>query len=624
MKVYVTSNAPVYSDRGERITWDGRYSRNIADSMHSLGHDVVLIAPAHSNAVAKELPYPVRPMLFSQGGQSYAHFDHNFPVFASHPLSTQTFLQMPKVAADRYLMGQSWIMSTSELLFGRPDVVISSGASTWNFVASAYPTAFVTHADNPLDPFHGSELAEVARAGLIRSSVAIASSEMASRHYRNLALQGIYPELTALIHGAIRTDQLQVGMGDVRASLLNRYPDVLHGVASSDFWVVHSCELAGVEGIEGLIRAAQDYDTYLGSRVSTIIIGLDKDTEIGLKRMVADMEIAGVRFISQLQDKADLGRFIGEAHVVTFPSGREAVGMLYADVANLKPLPFDGPLVEIEDVTAQVVMEDKGSIAALRWAKELATLNTELRKDLRAGLLKCLNHELRVALNLGGSEKVPKFSEEVLDLSRRYQRFAAQKIATDSILDGVVSGVNRFLPGEEPNNNRALDLASQYFGRDVFGRRIESVLLNLRGGGRSRAGGMRVGSDGVYRKARLSTVSPDTRVMREFGYLRQSVGTDQLPKAMRRFDRSVMTYLGTRATYSHQLNMGAIADPRVMANGIFAEVARAAGVELQVFNEVMTESLKVGVPEIMGREYEQPMRSREGVLRIDSLRAAKR
>lgn len=620
MKVYVTSNEPVYSELGEPIRWGGRYSKNLADALHSLGHEVVLIAPADSYELVQKFPYPVRPMVISNDDVSYKHIDYNLPVFASHPVSTQTFLQMLGVSADRYLMSQAWAMSTSELFFGRPDVVINTGASTWNYISSAYPTAVVTHANDLLDKFEGSELEEVARVGLARSFIAIASNKMASRKYNSLALRGGYPEQVALIQGAIRTEQLKVdGRVEAKVDLLSRYHEELLGVSSYDFWVVHSCELAGAEGVAGLVLAAQEYETYLGANVSTIIIGLDADTEARLKGVVADMEIEGVNFVGKLKEEADLGRFIGEAHVVTFSSGREGVGMLYADSVNHEVLAFDGSVVDIADVTARVERVDAGSVAVLRLARELARHNTELRSDLMMGLLNCLNHELRVALNLGNMKKQLTFSNEIIELSMNYRRFAAQEIATDSLLDGVVTGVRRFIPGEVPNNDRVLDLVTQHFGLDVFGRRFGKLLKKIKEKGirDDRPRRSRVNWD---REARLNSVGPDTRVMREFDYLREAVGTDQFPKAMRRFDRAVMTYLGMRATYSHQHDIGAIADPRLVSNGIFAEIARAAGVNLKDFNEVLFEVSKMPASEIMGREYGRPMRRKAKIVHIDTLK----
>ena len=623
MKVYVTSNEPVYSEEGGRIKWAGRYSKNLADALHSLGHKVVLIAPADSYEVAQELPYPVRPMVIPFGGISYSHIDHNFPVFASHGISTQMYLQMLGVSADRYLMSQAWVMSTAELFFGKPDVVINTGASTWNYITSAYPTAVVTHGNDLLNRFEGSELEEIADVGLKRSFITIASNEMASMQYAPYLRKGGYPEKAALINGAIRFDKLPVRLAavdqNVRIDLLNRYYEELRGISSYDFWVVHSCELAGAEGLAGLMRAAQEYETSLGVNVGTIIIGLDASTEARLKDMIADMEIEGVRFIGQLQDETDLGRFVGEAHVITFPSGRDGIGMLYADSSNRSALSFNGSVGDVASVSTKVDMVDVNSVNTLRLAKDLAVRNTELPSVLRTDLIENLNYKIRIAQNLGNVGKPMTFTSEVEELSRHYRRFAAQEIATTSLLDGVVTGVGRFSSSDKPNNDRALQMISQHFGLDVFGFKFERLLNKIKGKG---VRGAQLGTplSAWDRNARLDKIKPDTRVMREFEYLHKAMGTDQFSKAVRRFDRAVMTYLGMRANYLHKLELGAIADPRVMANGIFAELSRAAGVKFKVFNDVLLEVSKLPVSEVMGREYKTPVKRKAPIVRLEMLR----
>ncbi len=622
MRIFVTANEPVYSEGGALIGFSGRYSRDVADAMHSLGHDVVLIAPADSYEMVRSSPYPVRPMVISDDNVSYtdvsyANLDYNFPVYAAHPMSTQVFLRELGLSSDRYLMSQAWSMSTSELLFGRPDVVINTGTSTWNFISSAYPTLVLTHGNDMLDAFAGSPLEGIARAGFSRSSAIIASDGVASKRYDRFASKTDYPRRAGMIPPLLHTEDLRIKRRGLRGELMERYHEELAGIYQSDFWVVHSVELAGVQGVASLLRAAQQYEASNGMRTATIIIGLDSDTQKRLKRMASEMEIFGVRFIEKLQRKEDLALFVSEAHVLTFPSGRYGVGMLYADGVSSDKLSLDGRVAAMNDPIGRVDRVDQNSIATLRLAKSLAERNTDLPVHLRVELISLLNHELRISQNLGALINEVNFSGKVLELAASYKHFAAQEIASDTLLDGVVRGINHFPQAARPNNDRALKLAEKEFGLTSFAQKIERALLKLQAGENdsSRFSGNITQLD---RKVRINAIKPDTRVMREFDKLRDAIGTDQFFKAVRRFDRTVMTYLGMRATYSHPLSMAAVADPHVELNGIFTEIARAAGVELAVFNEVLSEIAMVPYSGVMGREYEVPKRRKGQLIKFNS------
>ncbi len=318
LRVFLLSDYPLPLGELGRTSASAEKIYEAAEALHSVGHEVVVIAPGYEARpeLGPEAPFPIRTMLFRPGHpllsrewkKSGPHLGFDYPQIDRNPNLASRFLlsQMSPQQFDQLLMGSLLMFRMTALTFGEPDVVVTSHvASFWNYVAGNYPIRAFT-SENDMIPENADPLVRrILHEGAERVGGVFAFSGYAAS--RVLPNFGIDAPIQRIRRG-INPSLFPRGLGLTKADMLARFSPHLSGVSPEARWVVLYDQVNNPDVAASLRHIAQEIVKQQPGTFCLIVQGGTSDPSAGK----GDSSQGQVRTIA-IPDRRDHRRLLSVA-----------------------------------------------------------------------------------------------------------------------------------------------------------------------------------------------------------------------------------------------------------------------------------------------------------------------
>lgn len=250
LRIFLTSDYPLGVQGGPPTSASAHQIRDAALGLHERGHEVVVLAPGynHRPEITPELPFPVRTLLFTPTDRSLikstigSRFPFDIPVLDinSNHCSQMLLSKFTDEMVDQLICGYMGMFRMTSLIFGEPDVIVSSHAvSLWNYVASNYPLVVMSSESDMIPDGASMSLRHIINVGVRHAFGGVAFSRLVANRLAGNRSVVSFPE-DHIVHAPREIDRELFGPeGETtKDELLFRFKDKLEGVSSHEWWVV--------------------------------------------------------------------------------------------------------------------------------------------------------------------------------------------------------------------------------------------------------------------------------------------------------------------------------------------------------------------------------------------------
>lgn len=312
MKVLMPNHFPLQG------SGSGIYTLNVATELVNAGHEVMVITPDHQPV--HDSPFPTRTIIFSNGNNSDAELDFNFPCFTTHPRSKTTFYELTDAQMEAYL--GAWRKHVNEAIAAfQPDLIHAHHVWVTPYIASesGLPYVISCHGTDLMGYKKGPRYREYALSAAQDAHAIIAISRQvqadAIRTYQ------VPKERVPLIGNGFGTDHFKLLPDVSKESVLEEF-----GLSGGDRPLVSFVgKFTDFKGIDVLLRAAAIYERRLPG-VQTVLVGHGSLWE-EMHALKEQLGLKGVHFLGH-QSQDILARIYNVADVSVVPSRVEPFGLV--------------------------------------------------------------------------------------------------------------------------------------------------------------------------------------------------------------------------------------------------------------------------------------------------------
>lgn len=333
----------------------GFYTKNIAKSLTSLGHEVCIIIPENTTKIEKIDGVIIKPVFFKRREIIEGQLPFNFGCFTTHPRSNMTFNKYTDNQLEMYIKA---FEDTIESVINdfKPDVIHSGHIWILSNIASKYniPTIITSHGTDIIGYNMWNRFHKYSNDAIERCSKVITISDSNKEDV-----------LTAFPHAKDKVVQLRNGY-DQNIFERREYnkKEILNKIGIDKNYkniVLFSGRLVQIKGVDVLLKAAKRYED---ENTLTLIAGGGVLLE-SLKEQAEELELNDVVFLGN-QTQENLNILYNIADVLAVPSRIEGFGLVAVEAlacgtpviaTNQGGLPEFinekvGAIVEVEDDVA--------------------------------------------------------------------------------------------------------------------------------------------------------------------------------------------------------------------------------------------------------------------------------
>jgi len=352
MKILMPNHFPLQG------SGSGIYTLNVAGELVKTGHEVLVIVPDHTETSG--YPFPVKTILFSDGQNTDAELDFNFPCFTTHPRSTTTFYEISDNQLAAYVV--AWQQAMEEAIADfQPDVIHAHHVWVTPYVAhlTGLPYIVSCHGTDLMGFEKGPRYKEMALTAAKNSDAIIAIS----RQVQADAVEAyqVPIEQVPLIWNGFGSDIFKIIPEATKESVLAEF-----GLGGADKPLVSFVgKFTNFKGIDVLLEAAAIYEEAIPG-VQTVLIGHGVLWE-EMHSLRDELGLENVHFLGH-QPQPTVARIYNAADVSIVPSRIEPFGLVAVEA-----LACGTPVVATNagglpdfinsEVGALVPMEDPVSLA---------------------------------------------------------------------------------------------------------------------------------------------------------------------------------------------------------------------------------------------------------------------
>lgn len=333
----------------------GFYTKNVAKSLTTLGHEVCIIVPENTTKIEEIEGIKIIPVFFKRREKIDGQLPFNFGCFTTHPRSSITFNKYTDEQLEMYIKAFENVIEDVIKNF-KPDIIHSGHIWILSNIASRYniPTVITSHGTdiighNMWDRFH-----KYSNEAIDRCSKVITISDSNKEDVLN-----------AFPHAKDKVIQLRNGY-DQNIFSRKEYDkkEVLKEIGIEKEYkniVLFSGRLVEIKGVDVLLKAAKKYED---GNTLTLIAGGGVLLE-PLKELSKELGLNDVVFLGN-QTQENLNILYNIADVLAVPSRIEGFGLVAVEAlacgtpviaTNQGGLPEFinekvGAIVEVEDDVA--------------------------------------------------------------------------------------------------------------------------------------------------------------------------------------------------------------------------------------------------------------------------------
>ena len=296
----------------------GIYTLNVALELVNAGHEVLVITPDHQPV--QNSPFPIQNILFSDGNNTVAELDFNFPCFTTHPRSKTTFYDLSDAQLQAYL--DAWRQHINGAISSfKPDIIHAHHVWIIPFIAAetGLPYIISCHGTDLMGFKRGPRFRDYAMTAAQGSQAVIAISRQVQAEA--MSTYKLPADRVPLIGNGFGADQFKLLPDVTRAQVLAQF-----GLASADQPLISFVgKFTEFKGIDVLLNAAAIYEKAIPG-VQTVLVGHGTLWE-DMHNLKEDLNLQGVHFLGhQTQDV--LARIYNVADVSIVPSRVEPFGLV--------------------------------------------------------------------------------------------------------------------------------------------------------------------------------------------------------------------------------------------------------------------------------------------------------
>ncbi len=597
LRVFLTSDYPLALDEGESTSGSAERIQETATELQRRGHNVVVIAPSYKDRPKKSNhpPFPIRTMLFRQYGKSrppgVPFLDFDIPLLGSnsHLSSSLLFSQMGDVQFDRLMMGYMAMMRLTSIIFGEPDVVVSSHVtSPWNFAASNYPLlAFVSSSDM-ISKGMPYRLRGIMVQGAKRVFGHFTTSWDGDRRLIDLGLK-LKADPQYEIPCDFDVSLVQNAESTTKAEMQERFPQLKEGISEKNRWVVLYDKSNDPHVLRYFIRVASEIERMDKEENTACIIVGKYDPKLAM-RLMDERTLKRTHQITH-EKKWEVQRLIGASE-----------SAVIFDVSGELPMMDKQPMQRDLWITSQLAVVSErhaGEVPTIYLPGRVDQTSSDFLSDVESEVQEeavDFDEEFRDAVisHLRAMRESESWKQEIVS-SRRVKRDQAERHALRKVLyavrgmlikrivnlaagKGVDQGVMSLQPMTEPGSSAVGSKPERVRWRfmDLVER---SLYIAVNGGKRIPAAlTYQPHAHAKSRRQRLAQVEFDPYLRDAFNDMIRDMRDGWCPaSAYRRWESVLLRKLYT-SKFAKPAIRRAMPDPRRNPNGVLSEVARLTGV----------------------------------------------
>ncbi|MEA3424211.1 MAG: glycosyltransferase family 4 protein [Bacillota bacterium] len=312
MKILIINHFPLEG------SGSGVYTHNLAKELSSMGHEVRVIFPEHTNVEYEG--FVSRTILFNNGYNEEYDLDFNFPCFTSHPRSNNTFYKLSKNQIYQYVEAFEKAVNQEVEEF-KPDIIHAQHLWITPYIASKtdVPYVITAHGTDLKGFVKDSRYHPYALEGTKKASKIITISKQVDREVYEL--YGVDDDKKQIVMNGYDED-LFLPLEIDRNQVLKEF-----GIDSDYKKIVSFAgKLTHFKGVDVLLKAAKIYERDTDEEVATIIAGNGELYE-ELNLLKEKLELNNIYFLGHINQK-QLVRLFNIADVNTVPSRTEPFGLV--------------------------------------------------------------------------------------------------------------------------------------------------------------------------------------------------------------------------------------------------------------------------------------------------------
>lgn len=335
----------------------GIYTQNVADELLKLGHEVMVIAPAHKQATNRN--FLVKSIIFSNGVNKNFHLPFNFPCFTTHPFSNTTFYELTDTQISDYVNTFLDFTFNAKKDFC-PDIIHAQHlwVSSYCALKTNVPFIVTCHGTDLIGFKKGERYRYMAIDAAKEASVIVAISSHVKKDILNNF--DIDEEKIRVIPNGFNSDIFNIKDIDCQ-DILNKFELPL----DVEKIICFVGKLTHFKGVDVLIKAASIYEKVLDNTI-TLIVGYGELYE-ELVDLANEMNLQRFYFLGH-HDQNMVSKIYNLADLSIVPSRKEAFGLV-----AIEALACGTPVIgTINGGLQDFINEDVGSLVKPDSPKELA------------------------------------------------------------------------------------------------------------------------------------------------------------------------------------------------------------------------------------------------------------